>query len=79
MLAAAADDPVALCQPARSAWIGHQSGFQWMNAHGWPVGDTLDPSWTPSMRAARGGAPNRVWGGVMDGGIKLIGTCPGLP
>ncbi len=35
-----------------------------MNAHKGPNGDTLDPSWPPSTRAARGGAPKRVGGGL---------------
>ena len=54
-----------------------------MNAHGGPVGDTVDTSWTPSTRAARGGAPNRVWGGhgwrnKVDGHLPraaLSGAC----
>ena len=33
---------------------------QCITAHGRPVGDTLNPSWTPSTRVARGSAPNRV-------------------
>ena len=62
--ATASQDSVTLHRPARSAWIGLQSASTMDLCARGPNGDTLDPRWTPSTRAARGGRQNGLGGGL---------------